>query len=134
MGGTDGEPGGRVATLVGDRQTHSIRWDAQVGGRPAPPGRYAVSVTVENRALIAGSAPRRLPPTRLAAAPHTGFTIGGPQLAPPLEPVRARAITTVSVYGGAARVRWRLVRLRATRPIPRGRSLTTPGSTSAHGP
>src|SRR5204863_2305103 len=70
---TDGEPARRVATLVGDRQTHSIRWDAQVSGRPAPPGRYAVSVTVENRALIAGSAPPRLPPTRLMAVPHTGF-------------------------------------------------------------
>src|SRR5205823_13693687 len=47
---TGGGPAKRVATLVGDRQTHSIRWDAQVGGRPAPPGGYAVSVTVQNRA------------------------------------------------------------------------------------
>ena len=30
----------RVATLVGGRQTHSISWDAQVGGRPAPPRQF----------------------------------------------------------------------------------------------
>jgi len=126
-------PAKRLATLVGDRQTHSIRWDAQVGGRPAPAGEYAVSVTVQNRALIAGSAPRRLPPTATGSAPHTGLTIGGPTLGAPLEPVRAGAITTVAVYGGAAGVRWRLARLGAAHPVARGHadSMVPAGSPAA---
>src|SRR5207248_2664819 len=114
----------RVATLVGGRQTHSISWDEQVGGRPAPPGQYAISVTVQNRALIAGSAPARLPPTAAESAPRSGLTIGGPTLAPPLEPVRAGAITTVAVYGGAARVRWRLARLGSARRVAHGHAGT----------
>jgi N,N-dimethylformamidase beta subunit-like protein/flagellar hook capping protein FlgD len=125
-------PARRLATLVGDRQTHSIRWDAQVGGRPAPPGEYALSVTVQNRALIAGAAPSRLPPVAGESAPRTGLTIGGPTLAPPLEPVRAGAITTVAVYGGAARVHWRLARIGSTRPVADGHAGTVvPAASSA---
>ena len=106
---TDARPVRRVALLSGDRQTHSVTWDATIGGRPAPRGTYAVSVTVQNRALIAGSAPERVPPARAGARPRTGLTIGGATAAPPLEPVRAGAVTSFDVYGGAARVAWRLV-------------------------
>ncbi len=38
---------------------------------PAPPGTYAFAVTVQNKALVSGSAPRKLPPTdEVAAAAH----------------------------------------------------------------
>jgi N,N-dimethylformamidase beta subunit-like protein/flagellar hook capping protein FlgD len=125
---TDRRPARRVATLIGDRQTHSIRWDGRVGGRPAPPGRYAVSVTVQNRALIAGSDPARLPPARGETRSKTGFTIGGVTAAAPLEPVRAGAVASFDVYGGGARASWRLDRPGASRPLARGRSdlLTVP--------
>src|SRR5256714_7469375 len=35
---THGRGPRRVATLTGDRQTHSIRWDGRIGGRAAPAG------------------------------------------------------------------------------------------------
>ena len=119
---TDRAPARRVVTLVGDRQTHSIRWDGRIRGRPAPLGRYAVSVTVQNRALIEGSDPPRLPPARGETRPRTGFTIGGEAAAPPLEPVRAGAVASLDVYGGGSRASWRLDRPGASRPLARGRS------------
>jgi FlgD Ig-like domain len=123
---TDERPAKRVATLLGDRQTHTIRWDGLIHGRPAEAGEYAVSVSVRNRALIEGTAPPRLPPTRRQAHPRTGFTIGGTSVAPPLEPVRAGAVAGFDVYGGSARVAWRLQRLGGGRVLARGRNGTAP--------
>jgi hypothetical protein len=123
---TDERPARRVAVLTGDRQTHSIRWDGRIHGKPAPRGEYAVSVTVQNRALIEGSDPAALPPRRAQARPGTGVAIGGTTVAGPLEPVRAGAAADVDVYGGSARVAWRLDRLGGHRALARGRSGTAP--------
>jgi hypothetical protein len=123
---TDERPPKRVAVLTGDRQTHSIRWDGRIHGRPAPRGDYAVSVTVQNRALIEGTAPPRLPPRRSRARPRTGVVIGGTTVAGPLDPVHAGAAADFDVYGGSARVAWRLDRLGARGAAARGRSGTAP--------
>jgi N,N-dimethylformamidase beta subunit-like, C-terminal/FlgD Ig-like domain len=132
---TDRLPPKRVAVLKGDRQTHTIRWDGRIRGRLAPAGRYAVSVSVQNRALIEGTSPARLPPTRRLARPRTGFTIGGATVAPPLEPVRAGAVASFDIYGGSARVAWRFDRLGAGgRPLDRGRNGTAPLKPKRLGP
>ncbi|MEA2307951.1 MAG: hypothetical protein QOI65_237, partial [Thermoleophilaceae bacterium] len=131
---TDRLPAKRVAVLTGDRQTHTIRWDGRIHGRPAPAGEYAVSVSVQNRALIEGTAPPRLPPTRRQARPRTGFTIGGVAAAPPLEPVRAGAIADFDLYGGTARVAWRFQRLGSGRVLDRGRNGTAPLPAKRLGP
>jgi hypothetical protein len=120
--------------LTGDRQTHSIRWDGRIHGRPAPRGAYAVSVTVQNRALVDGSDPPRLPPRRAQARAHTGFTIGGTSVAGPLEPVRAGGAADFDVYGGSPRVAWRLDRLGGRRAVARGRSGTAPLAAKRAGP
>ena len=54
------------------------------------------SVTVQNRALVAGSSPPELPPTRESAAPRTGVTFTDLDLAPPLEPIRAGTVARVT--------------------------------------
>ncbi|MEA2466639.1 MAG: hypothetical protein QOJ57_765, partial [Thermoleophilaceae bacterium] len=65
-------------------------WDERLqDGRPAPAGTYAFAVTVQNRARVSGSSPRKLPPAPGTAAPNTGVTIGGPAAAPSLVPVHA---------------------------------------------
>jgi hypothetical protein len=132
---TDRSPARRVAVLVGDRQTHTIRWDGLVRGRPAPPGEYAVSVTVQNRALIDGTDPPRLPPARGEARPGTGFTIGGVTAAGPLEPARAGAVAIFDLYGASAtHASWRLDRPGSSRPTARGRAALVPVPGSRPGP
>jgi hypothetical protein len=131
---TEGGSAHRAAVLTGDRQTHTIRWDGRIHGRPATPGEYAVSVSVENRALIEGTAPPRLPPRRSQTPPRTGFTVAGPTVSPPLEPVRAGGAAVFDVYGGTARVSWRLERLGGGRVLARGRSGTAPVRGGRPGP
>jgi flagellar hook assembly protein FlgD len=112
-----------VARHAGMRGRTVGAWDGRDRrGRLVPPGTYAVAVTVQNRARVAGSAPRDLPPAAPAAAPRTGVTISGPQAAGPLEPVRAGTAVHVSLSGVTGRVRYRLVRAGATRAVARGRA------------
>src|SRR3954452_16644980 len=66
-----------VRRFAGAVRSTSGTWDGRVGGRPAPAGTYAFAVTVENRALVAGTAPQKLPPNPAGARPNTGVTIGG---------------------------------------------------------
>jgi hypothetical protein len=91
-------------------------------GRRVPPGNYAIAVTVQNRALVAGSAPRRLPPSAATATQHTGVTVSGPEAAAPAEPVRAGGVARVTLTGMRGRTSYRLFRAGATRPLRRGRS------------
>jgi hypothetical protein len=92
-----------------------------VGLRRLPPGDYAFGVTVQNKALVAGSWPTKLPPTRSTAQPGTGVTFTHLDLAPPLEPIRAGTVARVGVGGPPRRFRWKLTRLASIRPIRRGR-------------
>jgi hypothetical protein len=107
----------RFAGAVGSK---TATWDARLLGKPAPMGTYAFAVTVENRALVAGSSPRRLPPTAASAVPGTGVTIGGLAAAAPLEPVGAGSSADVTVAGATGRVRWTLRSLAGGRPLGHG--------------
>ncbi|HEX8074206.1 MAG TPA: FlgD immunoglobulin-like domain containing protein, partial [Thermoleophilaceae bacterium] len=118
---TDARPAVRVATVTALRGQHSVTWDGRIGTGRAPPGSYAVSVTVQNRALVEGSSPRRLPPTRAGAAPETGFSIEPVLASGPLEPVLASGTVRVAVRNGAHRFRWSVRRVGAGRPLRRGR-------------
>jgi hypothetical protein len=114
----------KVASFAGRRSSHVAQWNGLVNGRPAPEGIYTFGVTVENRALVAGSWPRRLPPRDRAAAPGTGVTITGATLGTPLEPVQAGAVVRVGVAGPKARrYRWQLERVGSSRPVARGRAV-----------
>ena len=118
-------PDGRakeIARFEGQRGDDVAFWDGYAGEglRPEPPGNYAFSVTVQNRALVAGSSPPELPPTRESAAPRTGVSFTDLDLATPLEPIRAGTVARVTVGGPSRRFKWKLTRLNSIRPIRRG--------------
>ena len=117
---TDGGRTREVARFLGVRGENEYVWDGFVGLKRLPPGDYAFAVTVQNKALVAGSWPRRLPPTRDTAAPGTGLSFTPLQLAPPFEPVRSGTVARVRVAGPPRRFRWRLTRLASIRPLRRG--------------
>lgn len=111
-----------VARFTALRGEHLATWDGRVaGGRPAPEGSYAFSVTVQNRALVEGSAPGRLPPDRAGAQQDTGLRIAGPEAVPPLEPVRRGGIVRIPVQGAPRLLAWSFGRLGESRPLRRGR-------------
>jgi hypothetical protein len=109
-----------VTGFTGATRSHEAVWDGRVGGRPAPAGSYAFAVTVQNRALVAGSSPSRLPPTAQTAQPGTGVTIAGLAAVPPLEPIPAGSAARIAVAGATGRVRWSLVPVGAGRALRRG--------------
>jgi FlgD Ig-like domain len=111
-----------VRRFVGDVGKQSGLWDGNdQDGKPVPPGTYAFAVTVQNRALVNGSAPPQLPPVPEAAAPETGVTVSGPQASGPLDPVRPGAAVPIELPGVQGDVRWRLGRVGEERPVARGR-------------
>jgi hypothetical protein len=116
--------GGGSARLVqrftGTAGSTSGTWNARVGGRPAPPGTYAFAVTVENRALVAGSAPAQLPPSAASAQPRTGVTIDGLVATAPLDAVPAGSGADITVGGATGRVGWALTALGGGRALRRG--------------
>ena len=118
---TDGGRTREVASFLGRRGANEHVWDGFVGLKRLPPGDYAFSVTVQNKALVAGSSPPDLPPTREAAAPGTGLSFTPLSLTPPFEPVRSGTVTRVRVGGPPRRFRWNLTRLGSVRPLRRGR-------------
>ena len=117
---TDAGPPRLVQRFAGAAGSNEGRWDGRIRGLPAPAGTYAFAVTVENRALVAGSSPRRLPPSPASALPGTGVTIGGLAAAPPLEPVGAGSAADITVAGVTGRVRFALSPLGGGRPLRRG--------------
>ena len=117
---TDGGRVREVARFLGRRGQNVHVWDGFVGLKRLPPGDYAFGVTVQNKALVAGSWPSKLPPTRSTALPRTGVTFTSFDLAPPLEPIRSGTVARVTVGGPSRRFRWKLTRLGSIRPLRRG--------------
>ncbi|MEA2472776.1 MAG: hypothetical protein QOE06_691 [Thermoleophilaceae bacterium] len=110
----------QVASFTVPRGEHAGTWDGTLGGRPAPEGSYAFSVTVRNRALVEGSAPRRLPPTRSEARPGTGVRIAGPEPVLPIEAVAAGAVAKIPLLGSTGTLPWRLTRVGSNHVLRRG--------------
>jgi hypothetical protein len=106
--------------IVGQRGTNTANWDGFIGLERAGPGHYAFSVAAQNKALVEGTAPRRLPPTRGQAGPGTGVSIVDLALAGPLEPITAGGVVRVQVAGPSRRFKWKLTRLGSLRQTRRG--------------
>ncbi len=117
---TDGDAVRAVASFRAARGARSATWDVRIGSRPAPAGLYTFAVTVENRALIPGSAPARLPPTRIDARRGTGLTISGPSAVGPLEPITPGGDVQVELAGARGPVGWSVTRVGARRAISSG--------------
>ena len=111
-----------VARFRIPRGQHVGTWDGRVNGRPAPEGSYAFSVTVQNRALIEGTAPGRLPPRREDARPGTGVRIAGAEAILPVEAVPAGTVARIPVVGARGVLAWRLQRVGSDRVLRRGRA------------
>ena len=109
-----------VASFTVPRGRNSGRWDGLVDGRPAPPGSYAFSVTVQNRALVEGTTPGKLPPDRDGARPRTGVRIAGPEAILPIEAVAAGAVARIPVVAARGPLPWRLSRVGSDRVLRRG--------------
>jgi hypothetical protein len=116
---TEGRRAAEVARFLGRRNERFGVWDGRVRRRPAPPGNYTFSVTVQDKALVAGSSPPRLPPTPESA--EHGFAVAGTELAVPLEPVRAGGLVRSGLLGVRGRYRWSLAPLSGGRVLRRGR-------------
>jgi hypothetical protein len=114
---TDGPKAKQVDEFLGNRNENFGCWQGFIGLDKAPPGHYAFSVTVRNKAFVAGSSPPHLPPTRAQAAPSTGYDVVDLDLAPPLQPVTAGGVARVAVGGPSRRFRWKLLRLGSIRPL-----------------
>ena len=110
-----------VARFSAARGADEASWDGRVNGRAAPEGTYAFSVTVQDRARNAGSAPPRLPPTAAGAPERTGVSVAGLRAAGPLEPVQAGSVARVALGPGSRRFRWRLSRVGSSRAVRQGR-------------
>lgn len=119
---TDDRPPHEVARFTGTRFRRTGLWDGKVNGRPAPDGTYAIAVTVRDRALVAGSAPRRLPPRRAEARADTGVSVRYLTIQGPLEPVKAGHVARLAVGPTPRTVRWRLQPLGSGKPIASGRT------------
>jgi hypothetical protein len=109
-----------VQRFAGAPGSTSGTWNARAGARPAPPGTYAFAVTVENRALVAGSSPPKLPPAAASAQPRTGVTIAGLAATAPLDAVPAGAGADITVTGATGRVRFALTPVGGGRALRRG--------------
>ena len=78
-----------VTSFLTTRFRKTARWDGMIGGKPAPDGIYAITITTYDRAGNAGSFPRVLPPTITAdtlvvVAPPESLKVGESLLVPPL--------------------------------------------------
>lgn len=114
---TDGGPPRVVARFRGDDRTGAT-WHGSIGGKPAPDGDYAFTVTVRDRAGNKGVGPRAIP-TPASARAGTGVAVRRLTLAGPLEPVRAGTAVGLDAGPVQRRLRVSLSRLGSRRP-PRG--------------
>jgi hypothetical protein len=117
---TDAGPPRVVWRFAGAVGSGTATWDGRIGRRPAPAGTYAFAVTAENRALVAGSSPQKLPPAPASAQQHTGVTIDGLVAVPPLDAVRAGTGLDITVGGATGRVQWAITPLGGGRALRRG--------------
>ena len=111
-----------VARRTGRSGTGVLHWDGRAGlgpaRKPAAPGSYLLAVRVRDAAGNIG--PTTLPPRRGAVAGNPGVSVRYLAAVPPAQPVRAGALTSVRVFAGGRRYRWRVRRLGSQSSTSRG--------------
>ncbi|HEX8856412.1 MAG TPA: N,N-dimethylformamidase beta subunit family domain-containing protein [Thermoleophilaceae bacterium] len=112
-----------VRSFSGRRGRQTGVWDGRLqDGRLAPDGIYSISVTVQDKAGNAGSAPATLPPSRSSVTRRSGVSARYLTLMGPLEPVNAGSVVKLTIGPKARRARWNLTRIGPGRPVARGES------------
>ncbi len=111
-----------VARRDGRSGTGVLHWDGRAGlgsaRRPAAPGSYLLAVRVRDAAGNIG--PAALPPRRGAVAGNPGVSVRYLSAVPPAQPVRAGTLTSIRVFAGGRRYRWRVRKLGSRSSISHG--------------
>ncbi|MFL5827226.1 MAG: N,N-dimethylformamidase beta subunit family domain-containing protein, partial [Thermoleophilaceae bacterium] len=116
-------PARLVRSFQGRRGRKTATWDGRLqSGQLAPDGIYSISVTVQDKAGNAGSAPSTLPPTRRSVTRGSGVSVHYLSLTAPLEPVNAGDVVKLATGPKGRRARWNLTRIGPGRPVARGES------------
>lgn len=135
---TDQGPPREVARFPGRRFRETAEWDGTVvagrmppcgrrncplrrGTRNAPDGTYVVSVTAYDVAGNAGST-HALPPRPRGAIARSGVTVRHLTLTGSLDPVRAGAVTRLTLGPVSRRASWRLIESATRRTVADGRA------------
>ncbi|MFL5826758.1 MAG: FlgD immunoglobulin-like domain containing protein, partial [Thermoleophilaceae bacterium] len=102
-------PARLVRSFQGRRGRKTATWDGRLqSGQLAPDGIYSISVTVQDKAGNAGSAPSTLPPTRRSVTRGSGVSVQYLSLTAPLEPVNAGDVVKLATGPKGRRARWNL--------------------------
>lgn len=97
-----------VTVFQAPRFRKTVKWDGLIDGKPAPDGVYAITITTYDHAGNGGSAPPRLPPTRLEAKPNTGVSVRYLTVSGSLDPLAAGSVSHFQIGPLARRLRWSL--------------------------
>jgi FlgD Ig-like domain len=117
----DDGPARVVATLPPVRDSRTLSWDGQVGGKPAPVGTYLVQLRARDRAANIGTTPADVPPERGEARGRPTIVVRGIAAEMPARPVTSGERLRVNVDARGRPYRWELRRLGRNRPELRGR-------------
>jgi len=109
-----------VTFFNGRRGRKIVYWDGMIGGRPAPDGVYAITITTYDHAGNAGSFPRRLPPRRSEAEPGSGVEVRYLTVSGSLDPVAAGSVARFQIGPVPRRLRWSLGPIGPGRALGRG--------------
>ena len=111
-----------VARFYGDQRTGQGAWDGRIGGRPAPPGLYAIVVRTIDRVSNQGVSAPLGPAPAHAGRSRNGVIVRYLTARAPLEPTAAGGQVRVAVDDVVAgRYDWTLTRPGAPRPLARGK-------------
>jgi len=102
------------------RGRKTATWDGMIGGKPAPDGVYAITITTFDSAGNKGSFPRVLPPRRSEAKPGTGVSVRYLTVSGSLDPVAAGSVAHFQIGPLPRRNRWSLGPVGPGRAVARG--------------
>ncbi|HEX6459168.1 MAG TPA: N,N-dimethylformamidase beta subunit family domain-containing protein [Thermoleophilaceae bacterium] len=109
-----------VAFFQAPRFRKTVMWDGMVGGKPAPDGIYAITITTYDRSGNAGSWPRLLPPDRSETKPNTGVSVRYLTVSGSLDPVTAGSVARFHIGPLPRRLRWSLGPVRPAAAVAHG--------------
>jgi FlgD Ig-like domain len=109
-----------VTSFLATRFRKTAKWDGMIGGKPAPDGVYAITITTYDHAGNAGSFPRVLPPRRSEAKPGTGVSVRYLTVSGSLDPVAAGSVAHFQTGPLPRRNRWSLGPVGPGRAVARG--------------
>lgn len=112
----------RVASFRGGRGERIARWNGRIGGRPAPPGNYLVTVRVRDAAGNLGGGPALEPRRGVGGDGAPGVRVRYLEAVAPERPILAGNRARFFIRTERDRYRWSIRRVGAGRLARRGSS------------